>query len=160
MEARDVARVPGVAQLGGAEVPVGADLARDGLQVVTEVDPGGTDPEPVAVVDAVDDEPRFDHERVRDHRVVVRVGVLLDIEGPSTSRPVPIARSAVFRPGTCPFDSATLARIPSEVKLCAGLQLQGRKPPATTPAEDQYCRRAARRGSRSGPPASAACRAR
>jgi hypothetical protein len=28
----------------------------------------------------VDDEPRLEHERVRDHRVVLRVGVLLDVE--------------------------------------------------------------------------------
>ena len=40
----------------------------------------GPPPEPVAVVDAVDDQSRFEHERVRDHRVVLGVGVLLDAE--------------------------------------------------------------------------------
>src|SRR5215203_4647887 len=80
MERREVARVPGVAQPGGAEVPVGADLARDSPQVVPEVDDRGAPPEPVAVVDLVDDEPGLEHERVRNHRVVVRVGVLLDVE--------------------------------------------------------------------------------
>src|SRR5215218_3890301 len=80
MERRDVARVPGVAQPGGAEVPVGADLARDSPQVVPEVDDRGAAPEPVAVVDLVDHEPGLEHERVRDHRVVIGVGVLLDVE--------------------------------------------------------------------------------
>src|SRR5207244_11929394 len=41
MEGREVASVPGVAQTGEAEVPVGADLARDSPQVVQEVDHGG-----------------------------------------------------------------------------------------------------------------------
>src|SRR5215212_1114986 len=37
-------------------------------------------PEPVAVVDRVDDQPRLEHERVRDHRVVIGIGVLPDVE--------------------------------------------------------------------------------
>jgi hypothetical protein len=37
-------------------------------------------PEPVAVVDSVDDEAGLEHKRVRDHRVVFGVGVLLDVE--------------------------------------------------------------------------------
>ena len=37
-------------------------------------------PEPVAVVEAVDDQTRLEHQRVRDHRVVVGVGVLGDVE--------------------------------------------------------------------------------
>src|SRR5215213_1343327 len=80
MEGREVARVPRLAQPGGAEVPVRADLARDVAQVVPEVDGRGAAPEPVAVVDAVDHEPRLEHERVRDHRVVLGVGVLLDVQ--------------------------------------------------------------------------------
>src|SRR5688572_3260386 len=73
MEGRPVARVPGLAETGGAEVPVGADLGADRAQVVPEVIDRGAPPEPVAVVDAVDDEPRLEHERVRDHRVVLGV---------------------------------------------------------------------------------------
>jgi hypothetical protein len=38
VEGREVARIPGLTELGGAEVPVRADLARDGPQVVPEVD--------------------------------------------------------------------------------------------------------------------------
>src|SRR5215203_4734122 len=80
MEGRPVARVPGLAEAAYAEVPVGADLGADRAQVAPEVDERGAAPEPVAVVDAVDHKPRLEHERVRDHRVVVGVGVLLDVE--------------------------------------------------------------------------------
>src|SRR3954447_17515276 len=77
MEGRQVARVPGLAEAARAEVPVGTDRARNVAQVAPEVHERGRSPEPVAVVDRVDDEPRLEHERVRYHRVVVGVGVLL-----------------------------------------------------------------------------------
>src|SRR5215210_3543122 len=80
MEGRPVARVPGLAEAAHAEVPVGADLGADRAQVLPEVEERRAAPEPVAVVDTVDDEPGLEHERVRDHRVVVGVGVLLDVE--------------------------------------------------------------------------------
>src|SRR5215207_9983550 len=80
MERREVARVPRLAETGAAEVPVGADVGADRAQLVPEVIDRRAPPEPVAVVDAVDHEPRFEHERVRDHRVVLAVGVLLDVE--------------------------------------------------------------------------------
>src|SRR5215217_5228076 len=76
MEGREVARVPGR-----------ADLGADRAQVVAEVDERRAPPEPVAVVDAVDDEPRLEHGRVRDHRVVLAVGVLLDVEVPLDDAP-------------------------------------------------------------------------
>src|SRR4051812_31831614 len=74
VEVRVVARLPGLAQPRGAEVPVGANLTGDSPQVAPEVYDRGAPPEPVAVVDAVDDEPGLEHERVRDHRVVIGVG--------------------------------------------------------------------------------------
>ena len=40
MEGRQVARVPGLAESGSLEIPVGADLAHHGPQVVPEVDDG------------------------------------------------------------------------------------------------------------------------
>src|SRR5262245_34388010 len=80
VEVRKVARVPGLAESGGTQVPVGPDLARHGAKVAAEVLDGGAAPEPVAVVDAVDHEPGLEHERVRDHRIVLRVGVLLNVE--------------------------------------------------------------------------------
>src|SRR3954453_5505203 len=46
VEGREIARVPGLAQPWGAQVPVGADLAHDIAQVVPEVDEGGAPPEP------------------------------------------------------------------------------------------------------------------
>src|SRR4051794_35621460 len=70
VEGRVVARVPRLAEPGRREVPVGTDLACDGPQVLAEVLDRGASPEPVAVVDLVDDEARLEHERVRDHRVV------------------------------------------------------------------------------------------
>src|SRR5215471_3042520 len=45
-----------------------------------EIDDGRATPKPVTVVDGVDDEPRLEHERVRDHRVVLGIGVLFDVE--------------------------------------------------------------------------------
>ena len=80
VERRVVAGVPLLAQARRAQVPVGADLAHHLAQVVPEVDEGRTSPVPVAVVDPVDDEPGLQHQRVRDHRVVVGVRVLLDVE--------------------------------------------------------------------------------
>src|SRR3954463_10451054 len=80
VEGREVARVPGLAQPGRAEVPVGAGLGADRAQVAPEVDERGAPPEPVAVVDRVDHEPRLEHERVRVHRIVVGVRVLLDVQ--------------------------------------------------------------------------------
>jgi len=55
---------------------MGAGIA----QVAAQVIEGRPAPEPVAVVNAVNDQSRLEHERVRDHRVVKGVGVLLDIE--------------------------------------------------------------------------------
>src|SRR5215211_502444 len=80
VKGRVVAGIPALAEAGSAQIPVGADLARHGTQVVPEVDERRTTPKPVAVVDRVDDEPRLEHERVRDHRIVLGVGVLLDVQ--------------------------------------------------------------------------------
>src|SRR5207249_12117347 len=80
MELREVAGIPCLAQPRLSEIPVRPDLLTDRPEVVPEVDNGGPAPEPIAVVDAVDDEPGLEHDRVRDHRVVLGVGVLLDVE--------------------------------------------------------------------------------
>ena len=65
---------------GCTQVPVGTDFARHRAQIVPKIDDRRTPPEPVAVIDAVDHEARLEHERVRDHRIVLGVGVLLDVE--------------------------------------------------------------------------------
>src|SRR5712692_7246329 len=80
IEARLVALRPGCLQLRLAEVPVGPAALQDGAQVVAQLFDGGPAEEPVAHVDLVDAQARLEHERVRDHRVVVRVGVLGDVE--------------------------------------------------------------------------------
>src|SRR3989442_7781389 len=75
-----VALRPGCLQLRLAEVPVGPAALQDGAQVVAQLFDGGPAEEPVAHVDLVDAQARIGHERVRDHRVVVRVSVLGDVE--------------------------------------------------------------------------------
>src|ERR1700733_3057863 len=80
MECRQVARVPSLAESRSLQIPVGADLARHGPQVAPEVDDRGAPPEPIAVIDAMDDESGLEHECVRDHRIMLRVGVFRDIE--------------------------------------------------------------------------------
>jgi hypothetical protein len=55
VEERVVDGGPGLAEWGRAQVPVWADLVRGRAQVVPQVVEGGAAPEPVAVVDAVDD---------------------------------------------------------------------------------------------------------
>src|SRR4029453_16673978 len=75
-----VAGIPGLAKSRCAEIPIWPNLARDGPQVLAEFLNRGPAPEPIPVVDAVDDESRLEHESERDHRVVFRVGVFLDVE--------------------------------------------------------------------------------
>ena len=70
VEGREVASRPGRAEPRGAQIPVLADLAHRRAQVPPQVAERGAPPEPVAVVDAVNDQPRLEYERVRDHRVM------------------------------------------------------------------------------------------
>jgi hypothetical protein len=74
------AGVPCRAQVRCGQVPVRADFAGYLAKIAAQVLERRPAPEPVAVVDAVDDQPRLEYERVRDHRVVVGVGVFLDVE--------------------------------------------------------------------------------
>src|ERR1700722_18992469 len=62
------------------EVPVRAALLRDGPEVAPQLLDRGAPEEPVADVDLVHDQARLEHDRVRHHRVVGRVGVLRDVE--------------------------------------------------------------------------------
>src|ERR1700735_1961879 len=80
IEGRQVARLPSLAESRSPQIPVGADLARHGAQVVPEVDDGRPAPEPIAVIDAVDDKSRLEHDCVRNHRIMLRVGILRDVE--------------------------------------------------------------------------------
>ena len=80
VEMRKVARIPRLAERWFAQVPVWADFLSHGTQVVPKIENRRTTPEPVAVIDAVDYETRLEYERMRDHRIVLRVGVLLNLE--------------------------------------------------------------------------------
>jgi hypothetical protein len=75
-----VTLLPLLAHFRGVDLEVGAYTARDVAQVLVEFPSGRTSPVPVAVIDLVDLETRLEHEGVRNHRVVVRVRVLLDAE--------------------------------------------------------------------------------
>src|ERR1700719_3136983 len=80
MEGRQGARVPSLTESRSAQIPVRTDLARHGAQIVPEVDGGRPAPEPIAVIDAVDDESRLEHECMRNHWIVLRVGILRYVE--------------------------------------------------------------------------------
>ena len=56
------------------------DLAARVSEVVPQFADRRPAPEPVSVVDAVNDQSRLEYQRVRDHRVVLGVGVLLDVK--------------------------------------------------------------------------------
>ena len=103
METRPVAGVPGFPQSRPAQIPVRTDLPGGRAQVPPELVDAGAAPEPVAVVDAVHDETGLEHERVRNHRVVLGIGVfdyvevpLHDPAGVGQKRPVRADRQAEF----------------------------------------------------------------
>src|SRR5712691_9429556 len=75
-----VTALPRFAETRRTEIPVRPDLAGDLAQIAAKVLDRRPPPEPVAVVDAMDHEPGLEDERVRDHRVVMGVGVLLDLQ--------------------------------------------------------------------------------
>jgi hypothetical protein len=80
VEARKVAPVPCLAESRQAQIPVGTNFARHSAQIVPEICDRRATPKPVAVLDAVDHEARLENERVRNHRIVFGVGILLDVE--------------------------------------------------------------------------------
>src|SRR5277367_4369242 len=80
VETREVTRIPCLAESRSTQIPVWADFTRGGAQIVPKIDDRWTPPEPVAVIDGVNHEARLENERMRDHRIVLGVGVLLDVE--------------------------------------------------------------------------------
>jgi len=80
VKARQVARVPCLAESRRAQVPVGTDFTRHNAQIMPKVCDRRPAPKPVAVVDAVDHQAWLEHQRVRNHRIVFGVGILLDVE--------------------------------------------------------------------------------
>src|SRR5690348_1455807 len=82
MERRYVAGIPGFAEAGSAEIPVRANFPGHCAQVVPEVRERRPSPEPIPVIDAVNDESRLEYEGMRNHGVVFRVRILCDVEIP------------------------------------------------------------------------------
>src|SRR3954453_15075260 len=62
-------------QLGCADVPVGSAFLEDGTQILAQLFHRRAAEEPVAYVDLLNDQTRLEHERVRDHGIVSRIGV-------------------------------------------------------------------------------------
>ena len=62
------------------DVPVRPAFPADGAQVLAEVFDGGPSEEPVAIVDLVNDKAGLQHNHVRNHWIVDRVGVFGDVE--------------------------------------------------------------------------------
>jgi ketosteroid isomerase-like protein len=67
-------------EFGRCDVPVWTALLGNGTQVLAKIFRRGSTEEPVAHVNLVNDKTRLEHKRVRDHRIVVRIGVFSDIE--------------------------------------------------------------------------------
>src|SRR6202521_5850105 len=80
VETREVPRIPCLAESRSTQIPVWADFTRHSAQVVPEIDDRRTAPEPVAVIDAVNHEARLEHERMRDHKILLGIVLLLDVQ--------------------------------------------------------------------------------
>src|SRR4029453_2516290 len=80
METCLVALLPGCALIRAADVPIGTAALQHRAQVEAQFLHRRPAEEPVAVVDLVDAQAGLEHPRVRDHRIVMRVGVFGDIE--------------------------------------------------------------------------------
>ena len=92
MEAREVPRVPRVAESGRAQIPVGADLAGNGAQVVPEIDGGRAAPENEHSNDLVHHQTRM---------------IVADIE--SLARSLNSGRFVLISPGVISTPKAELA---------------------------------------------------
>ena len=72
--------LPGRFEFGRRDVPVQTAFPRDDAQILTEILDRRPPKEPVTVVDLVNDKAGLQHDDVRDHRVVDRIGVLGNIK--------------------------------------------------------------------------------
>jgi len=67
-------------QLGPSDVPIRSTFLRHVTQVLPKLFDGRPTKKPVAVVDLEYDETRFEDDDMRDHRIVLGVRVLGDVE--------------------------------------------------------------------------------
>src|SRR5260221_12246577 len=71
---------PGLSEFRACDVPILPALAQDGAQIEPDLLDRGPTEEPVAAIHLEDDEPRFRHDRVRNHRVMHWISVLGNVE--------------------------------------------------------------------------------
>src|ERR1700688_1980134 len=74
------ALLPGRFKFGRCDVPVRSAFAADSTQVLAELFDRGSSEEPVAIVDLVNDKTGLQHNRVRNHGIVDRIGVFGNVE--------------------------------------------------------------------------------
>src|SRR6266478_1847516 len=74
------ALLPCSLEFGRCDVPVWTALPVNGTQVLAKIFRRGSTEEPVAHVNLVNDKTRLEHKRVRDHRIMVGIGILNDVE--------------------------------------------------------------------------------
>ena len=72
--------VPCFTHTGRGQIPVWPDLHRDLPKILPKIFDGWATPEPVAVVDLEYLQPGPEHYCVRNHGIVMRVRVLLDLQ--------------------------------------------------------------------------------
>src|SRR5271156_1785851 len=80
IEAFLVALLPSGFELGRRDVPIRPALPGDRAQILAEILGRWAAEEPIAIIDLVNDEIRLEHNRMRDHRVVDRIGVFGDVQ--------------------------------------------------------------------------------
>jgi hypothetical protein len=67
-------------EFGGCDVPVRPAFLGNGTQVLAEIFESGPAPEPVAVVDLIDDETGLEDNHMGDHGIVGRIRIFGDVE--------------------------------------------------------------------------------
>src|ERR1700676_2172024 len=71
---------PGGFQFGPSDIPIRTAFLQHSTQVLPKLFDGRSTKEPVSVVDLEYDETRFEDNDMGDHRIVVRVRILGDVE--------------------------------------------------------------------------------
>ena len=71
---------PGGPERRRRDIPVWPASLADGAEILSKILNGRPAEKPIAVVDFVDDEAWFQHNHVRDHRIIDGVGIFRDVE--------------------------------------------------------------------------------
>ena len=62
------------------DIPIRSALLENGAQVLTQISERRAAEKPIAIVDLVHDEARFQNDYGRNHRIVFCIGVFCDVE--------------------------------------------------------------------------------